>query len=158
MTRMSSGRETLPGRRALAQLTFFGGPDHTVTELQNTWHSGPPKERRFYPEGKEIAGIASVIGASWAGPAIPHQRTGFPPDGEPRVCSMMKLPGYREVQGGDHSTGTDDVQGDMISAVWIPRDYSVIAVMPASVQKCSSLRQSIQPRRRVPVPVMVMGR
>jgi len=94
----------------------------------------------------EIASIAAVIGASWAGSKAMTATSG------PGFSLMQENIGYAcmseapcvivDVQRSGPSTGqpTEPAQGDMMQACWGSHgDYEIIALAPASVQECLDL-------------------
>jgi 2-oxoglutarate ferredoxin oxidoreductase subunit alpha len=112
----------------------------------------------------EIAGIASVIGASWTGARAMTATSG------PGFSLMMENIGYAvmtetpcviiNVQRGGPSTGqpTMGAQGDMMQCRFGSHgDYSVIALCPASVQEMYELTAkafNLADKYRVPVFLM----
>jgi 2-oxoglutarate ferredoxin oxidoreductase subunit alpha len=112
----------------------------------------------------EIAGIASVIGASWTGVKAMTATSG------PGFSLMMENIGYAvmtetpcvvvNIQRGGPSTGqpTMSGQGDMLQCRFGSHgDYSVIALCPASVQEMFDLTVdafNLAERFRVPVFLM----
>jgi 2-oxoglutarate ferredoxin oxidoreductase subunit alpha len=112
----------------------------------------------------EIAGIASVIGASWTGARAMTATSG------PGFSLMMENIGYAamtetpcvivNVQRGGPSTGQPTMagQGDMMQCRFGSHgDYSVIALCPASVQEMYDLTAkafNLADKYRVPVFLM----
>jgi 2-oxoglutarate ferredoxin oxidoreductase subunit alpha len=112
----------------------------------------------------EIAGIASVIGASWTGARAMTATSG------PGFSLMMENIGYAamtetpcvivNVQRGGPSTGqpTMGAQGDMMQCRFGSHgDYSIIALCPASVQEMYELTAkafNLADEYRVPVFLM----
>jgi len=145
---------------------FFGGypitpstevAEHMAVKLQK-------KNGVFIQMEDEIAGIASVIGASWTGARAMTATSG------PGFSLMMENIGYAamtetpcvivNVQRGGPSTGqpTMGAQGDMMQCRFGSHgDYSVIALCPASVQEMYELTAkafNLADKYRVPVFLM----
>jgi 2-oxoglutarate ferredoxin oxidoreductase subunit alpha len=124
----------------------------------------PKKNGVFIQMEDEIAGIASVIGASWTGARAMTATSG------PGFSLMMENIGYAamtetpcvivNVQRGGPSTGqpTMGAQGDMMQCRFGSHgDYSIIALCPASVQEMYELTAkafNLADKYRVPVFLM----
>ncbi|NYT05820.1 MAG: 2-oxoacid:acceptor oxidoreductase subunit alpha [Methanomicrobiales archaeon] len=145
---------------------FFGGyPITPSTEIAEHMARRLPKVGgTFIQMEDEIAGIASVIGASWTGTRSMTATSG------PGFSLMMENIGYAamtetpcvivNIQRGGPSTGqpTMAAQGDMLQCRFGSHgDYSIIALSPASVQEMYDLTVkafNLADRFRVPVFVM----
>jgi len=145
---------------------FFGGyPITPSTEVAEHMAVKLPKKNGVFIQMEdEIAGIASVIGASWTGARAMTATSG------PGFSLMMENIGYAamtetpcvivNVQRGGPSTGqpTMGAQGDMMQCRFGSHgDYSVIALCPASVQEMYELTAkafNLADRYRVPVFLM----
>ncbi len=128
---------------------FFGGyPITPSTEVAEHLALKLPKVKGgcFIQMEDEIAGIASVIGASWTGVRAMTATSG------PGFSLMMENIGYAimtetpcvivNIQRGGPSTGqpTMAAQGDMMQCRFGSHgDSSIIALSPASVQECYEL-------------------
>ena len=115
----------------------------------------------------EIASLAAVIGASWAGSRAMTATSG------PGFSLMQEGIGYAcmteapcvivNVQRSGPSTGqpTEPAQGDMLQARWGTHgDHEIIALAPASVQECVDLTRlafNLAEEYRNPVLVMTDG-
>jgi 2-oxoglutarate ferredoxin oxidoreductase subunit alpha len=123
---------------------FFGGyPITPATEIAEHISNRLPRVGgTFIQMEDEIAAIASVIGASWAGVKSMTATSG------PGFSLMMENIGLAvctetpcvvvNVQRGGPSTGlpTQGAQGDMMQARWGSHgDYEIIALAPASPQE-----------------------
>ena len=153
----------------LAGCKFFGGyPITPASELAEGAARYMPKVGGTYIQMEdEIASIAAVIGASWAGVKAMTGTSG------PGFSLMQENLGYAamtetpvvvvNIQRTGPSTGqpTLGAQGDMMQAKWESHgDYEVIALAPSSVQE--SLDMTIQAfnlaeKYRNPVYVMSDG-
>jgi 2-oxoglutarate/2-oxoacid ferredoxin oxidoreductase subunit alpha len=145
---------------------FFGGyPITPSTEVAEHMAVKLPKKNGVFIQMEdEIAGIASVIGASWTGARAMTATSG------PGFSLMMENIGYAamtetpcvivNVQRGGPSTGQPTMagQGDMMQCRFGSHgDYSVIALCPASVQEMYDLTAkafNLADKYRVPVFVM----
>ncbi len=145
---------------------FFGGyPITPSTEIaEHMALKLPKKSGVFIQMEDEIASMASVIGASWAGARAMTATSG------PGFSLMMENIGYAEmtetpcvivnVQRGGPSTGqpTMGAQGDMLQCRFGSHgDYSTIALCPGSVQEMFELTAAafdLADRYRVPVFLM----
>jgi len=127
---------------------FFGGyPITPSTEIAEHMALKLPKKNGVFIQMEdEIAGIASVIGASWTGARAMTATSG------PGFSLMMENIGYAamtetpcvivNVQRGGPSTGqpTMGAQGDMMQCRFGSHgDYSIIALCPATVQEMYEL-------------------
>jgi 2-oxoglutarate/2-oxoacid ferredoxin oxidoreductase subunit alpha len=149
-----------------AGCNFFGGypitPSTEVAELMAA--KLPKKGGVFIQMEDEIASMASIIGASWAGARAMTATSG------PGFSLMMENIGYAamtetpcvvvNVQRGGPSTGqpTMSAQGDMMQVRFGSHgDYAIIALCPASVQEMYELTAkafNLADRYRVPVFLM----
>jgi 2-oxoglutarate/2-oxoacid ferredoxin oxidoreductase subunit alpha len=145
---------------------FFGGyPITPSTEIAEHMAVKLPKVNgTFIQMEDEIAGIASVIGASWTG------ARGMTATSGPGFSLMMENIGYAamtetpcvivNIQRGGPSTGqpTMAAAGDMMQCRFGSHgDYSIIALTPASVQEMYDLTVkafNLADRFRVPVFLM----
>jgi 2-oxoglutarate/2-oxoacid ferredoxin oxidoreductase subunit alpha len=145
---------------------FFGGyPITPSTEVAEHMAAKLPKVAgTFIQMEDEIAGIASVIGASWTGARAMTATSG------PGFSLMMENIGFAamtetpcvivNIQRGGPSTGqpTMAAAGDMMQCRFGSHgDYSVIALSPASVQEMFELTAkafNLADRFRVPVFLM----
>jgi len=145
---------------------FFGGyPITPSTEVAEHMALKLPKAGGVFIQMEdEIAGIASIIGASWTGVKAMTATSG------PGFSLMMENIGYAvmtetpcvvvNIQRGGPSTGqpTMSGQGDMLQCRFGSQgDYSVIALCPASVQEMFDLTVdafNLAERFRVPVFLM----
>src|SRR5512136_724063 len=149
-----------------AGCSFFGGyPITPSTEVAEHMAAKLPKKNGVFIQMEdEIAGIASVIGASWTGARAMTATSG------PGFSLMMENIGYAamtetpcvivNVQRGGPSTGQPTMagQGDMMQCRFGSHgDYSVIALCPASVQEMYDLTArafNLADMYRVPVFLM----
>lgn len=149
-----------------AGCTFFGGyPITPSTEVAEHMAAKLPKKGGVFVQMEdEIASIASVIGASWAGARAMTATSG------PGFSLMMENIGFAamtetpcvivNVQRGGPSTGqpTMAAAGDMMQCRFGSHgDYSVIALCPASVQEMYEMTVrafNLADRFRVPVFLM----
>lgn len=149
-----------------AGCSFFGGyPITPSTEVAEHMAAKLPKKGGVFIQMEdEIAGIASVIGASWTGARAMTATSG------PGFSLMMENIGYAaitetpcvivNVQRGGPSTGqpTMAAQGDMMQVRFGSHgDYAVIALCPASVQEMYDLTAkafNLADQYRVPVFIM----
>ncbi|TAJ44620.1 2-oxoacid:acceptor oxidoreductase subunit alpha [Methanofollis fontis] len=145
---------------------FFGGyPITPSTEIAEHMARRMPKvDGVFVQMEDELASMASIIGASWAGMRSMTATSG------PGFSLMMENIGYAimtetpcvvvDVQRGGPSTGqpTRASQGDMMQCRFGSHgDISIIAVSPASVQEMYELTAkafNLADRYRVPTFVM----
>lgn len=145
---------------------FFGGyPITPSTEVAEHMAARLPKAGGVFIQMEdEIAGIASVIGASWTGARAMTATSG------PGFSLMMENIGFAvmtetpcvivNIQRGGPSTGqpTMSAQGDMLQCRFGSHgDYSVIALSPASVQEMYELTAkafNLADRFRIPVFLM----
>ena len=145
---------------------FFGGyPITPSTEVAEHMAVKLPKKKGVFIQMEdEIAGIASVIGASWTGARAMTATSG------PGFSLMMENIGYAamtetpcvivNVQRGGPSTGQPTMagQGDMMQCRFGSHgDYSIIALCPASVQEMYELTAkafNLADEYRVPVFLM----
>lgn len=144
---------------------FAGYPITPSTEVAEHMAERLPRAGGVYIQMEdEIASIAAVIGASWTGERAMTATSG------PGLSLMMENVGYAamtetpcvivDIQRGGPSTGqpTMGAQGDMMQARFGSHgDYSIIAVVPSSVQEMFDLTVhafNLADRFRVPVFVM----
>lgn len=145
---------------------FFGGyPITPSTEIAEGMAKRLPKIGGFYSQMEdEIASIASIIGASWAGAKSMTATSG------PGMSLMLENIGYAymtetpcvlvNVQRGGPSTGqpTAAAQGDMMQVRWGSHgDYEPIALCPSSVQEMydfTIIAFNYAEKYRIPVFVM----
>ncbi len=149
-----------------AGCTFFGGyPITPSTEVAEHMAAKLPKKGgTFIQMEDEIASMASIIGASWAGARAMTATSG------PGFSLMMENIGFAamtetpcvvvNVQRGGPSTGqpTMSAQGDMMQVRFGSHgDYAVIALCPATVQEMYELTVkafNLADKYRVPVFLM----
>ncbi len=149
-----------------AGCTFFGGyPITPSTEIaEEMARRMPGMGRTFIQMEDEIAGISTIIGASWAGARSMTATSG------PGLSLMLESIGYAvitetpcvivDIQRGGPSTGqpTMAAQGDMLQCRFGSHgDYSIIALVPSSVQEMFDLTVkafNLADRFRVPVFIM----
>ena len=145
---------------------FFGGyPITPSTEIAETMAKIlPPIDGVYIQMEDELASMASIIGASWAGARTMTATSG------PGFSLMMENIGYAvmtetpcvivNIQRGGPSTGqpTLAAQGDMMQCRFGSHgDFSIIALTPSSVQEMFDLTVkafNLADRFRVPVFVM----
>jgi 2-oxoglutarate ferredoxin oxidoreductase subunit alpha len=146
---------------------FFGGyPITPSTEIAEVMAEQLPKcGGKFIQMEDEIAGIASVIGASIAGKKAMTGTSG------PGFSLKQELLGYAyiaeiplvcvDVQRGGPSTGlpTKVSQGDVMQARWGTHgDHATIAYAPSSVQECYDLTiRAFNMSERFRQPVLMMA-
>lgn len=147
---------------------FFGGyPITPSTEIAEHMALKLPKIKDgcFIQMEDEIAGIASVIGASWTGVRAMTATSG------PGFSLMMENIGYAimtetpcvivNIQRGGPSTGQPTMasQGDMMQCKYGSHgDNSAIALSPSSVQECYELTaQAFNLADQFRTPVFVMA-
>ncbi|UCC74345.1 MAG: 2-oxoacid:acceptor oxidoreductase subunit alpha [Gemmatimonadota bacterium] len=153
----------------LAGCRFFAGyPITPATETAESMAALMPRIGGTYIQMEdEIASIAALIGASWAGEKTMTTTSG------PGFSLMQENIGYAcmtetpcvivDVQRSGPSTGqpTEPAQGDMMQARWGSHgDYEIIALVPNSVQECLDLvieAFNLAERFRVPVIVLTDG-
>lgn len=149
-----------------AGCNFFGGyPITPSTEVAEIMAAKMPKKGGVFIQMEdEIAGIASIIGASWTGARSMTATSG------PGFSLMMENIGYAamtetpcvivNVQRGGPSTGqpTMGAQGDMMQVRFGSQgDYAIIALCPANVQEMYELTAkafNLADQYRVPVFLM----
>ena len=149
-----------------AGCTFFGGyPITPSTEVAEHMAAKLPKKGGVFIQMEdEIASIAAIIGAAWAGARSMTATSG------PGFSLMMENIGFAamtetpcvivNVQRGGPSTGqpTMAAQGDMLQCRFGSHgDYSIIALCPSSVQEMYELTVrafNLADRYRVPVFLM----
>lgn len=149
-----------------AGCTFFGGyPITPSTEVAERMAQRLPQIGGVYAQMEdELASMAAIIGASWAGRKAMTATSG------PGFSLMMENLGLAvmtetpvvvcDVQRGGPSTGlpTEVAQGDMMQARWGSHGhYEVIALVPWSVQECFDLTvRAFNLAERYRTPVLVM--
>ncbi|ABR55116.1 pyruvate flavodoxin/ferredoxin oxidoreductase domain protein [Methanococcus vannielii SB] len=149
-----------------AGCNFFGGyPITPSTEVAEGMAKKLPKVGGFYSQLEdEIASMAAVIGASWAGAKSMTATSG------PGMSLMLENIGYAfmtetpcvivNVQRGGPSTGqpTAAAQGDMMQVRWGSQgDYEPIALCPSSVQEMydfTIMAFNYAEKYRIPVFIM----
>jgi 2-oxoglutarate ferredoxin oxidoreductase subunit alpha len=149
-----------------AGCNFFGGyPITPSTEVAEHMAAKLPKKGGVFIQMEdEIAGIASIIGASWTGARAMTATSG------PGFSLMMENIGFAamtetpcvivNVQRGGPSTGqpTMSAQGDMMQVRFGSHgDYAIIALCPATVQEMYELTVkafNLAEKYRVPVFLM----
>jgi 2-oxoglutarate ferredoxin oxidoreductase subunit alpha len=149
-----------------AGCSFFGGyPITPSTEVAEHMAAKLPKRSGVFVQMEdEIASMAAIIGASWAGARAMTATSG------PGFSLMMENIGFAamtetpcvivNIQRGGPSTGqpTMAAQGDMLQCRFGSHgDYSIIALCPASVQEMYELTAKafdLADRYRVPVFLM----
>jgi 2-oxoglutarate/2-oxoacid ferredoxin oxidoreductase subunit alpha len=149
-----------------AGCTFFAGyPITPSTEVAEHMAAKMPKTGGcFIQMEDEIASMAAIIGAAWTGARSMTATSG------PGFSLMMENIGYAvmtetpcvlvSVQRGGPSTGqpTMAAQGDMMQVRFGSHgDFSIIALVPSSVQECFELTATafnLADRFRCPVFVM----
>lgn len=146
---------------------FFGGyPITPSTEVAEHMAVKLPKSGGVFIQMEdEIASMASIIGASWAGARAMTATSG------PGFSLMMENIGFAamtetpcvvvNVQRGGPSTGqpTMGAQGDMLQCRFGSHgDYSTIALCPGSVQEMYELTaQAFELADRFRIPVFLMA-
>ena len=150
-----------------AGCTFFAGyPITPSTEVAEHMATRMPKIKGtcFIQMEDEIASMAAIIGAAWAGARSMTATSG------PGFSLMMENIGYAvmtetpcvlvNIQRGGPSTGqpTMGAQGDIMQVKFGSHgDYSIIALAPSSVQECFDLTAkafNLADRFRTPVFLM----
>ena len=143
-----SGNEAIAEGCLAAGCRFFGGypitPSSEIAERMS--HRLPQVNGVFIQMEDEIASIAAILGASWAGKKSMTATSG------PGISLMMENLGLGvitetpfviiNVQRGGPSTGLPTLvgQGDMMQARWGSHgDYELIALSPNSVQEAFDL-------------------
>ncbi|MFH1013646.1 MAG: 2-oxoacid:acceptor oxidoreductase subunit alpha [Thermoplasmatota archaeon] len=153
----------------LAGCSFFGGyPITPATEIAEGMSRLIPKVGGMYLQMEdEIASIAAIIGASWAG------AKSMTATSSPGFSLMMENYGYAamtetpcviiNVQRGGPSTGLPTLgsQGDMMQARWGTHgDFETIVLCPSTVQECLDLTIesfNLSEQYRSPVCLMMDG-
>lgn len=150
-----------------AGCTFFAGyPITPSTEVAEHMAAKMPKIKGscYIQMEDEIASMAALIGAAWTGARSMTSTSG------PGLSLMLENVGYAvmtetpcvvvDVQRGGPSTGqpTMAAQGDMLQVRFGSHgDYSIIALVPSSVQECFDLTVkafNLADRFRTPVFLM----
>ena len=143
-----SGNEAIAEGCLAAGCRFFGGypitPSSEVAERMS--HRLPQVDGVFIQMEDEIASIATILGASWAGKKSMTATSG------PGISLMMENIGLGamtetpfviiNVQRAGPSTGLPTLvgQGDVMQARWGSHgDYEIIALSPNSVQEAFDL-------------------
>ncbi len=144
----TSGNEAIAEGCLAAGCRFFGGypitPSSEIAERMS--HRLPQVGGVFIQMEDEIASIAALLGAAWAGKKSMTATSG------PGISLMMENIGLGvmtetpcviiNVQRGGPSTGLPTLvgQGDVMQARWGSHgDYEIIALAPNSVQECFDL-------------------
>jgi 2-oxoglutarate ferredoxin oxidoreductase subunit alpha len=142
------GDEAIALGAIYAGCTFFGGyPITPASEIAEVMaRELPLAGGRFLQLEDEIASMASIIGASWAGARSMTATSG------PGFSLMQENLGHAimtetpcvvvDVQRSGPSTGqaTKPAQGDMMQARWGTHgDHEIVALTPGSVQECFDL-------------------
>jgi len=171
---LAAGRHFLQGDEACAEGAIAAGCDYyagyPITPaseiMEHICRRFPALGGRVFIQMEdEIASIASVIGASWAGARAMTATSG------PGLSLMLENIGYAimtetpcvviDVQRAGPSTGqaTRPAQGDVMQARWGAHgDYEIIAISPWSVQEAydETIRAfNLAERFRVPVIVLM---
>lgn len=149
--------------------TFFGGyPITPASETTELLARELPKAGSYYVQFEdEIASIASIIGAAWAGARTMTATSG------PGFSLMQENLGYAvmtetpiviiNVQRSGPSTGqaTKAAQGDIMQARWGTHgDHNIIALAPNSSQECLEMTVdcfNLAERYRTPVILLTDG-
>ncbi|HYA00150.1 MAG TPA: 2-oxoacid:acceptor oxidoreductase subunit alpha [Candidatus Binatia bacterium] len=150
-----------------AGCTFFGGyPITPSTEVAERMALRLPQLGGIYTQMEdELASIAAVIGASWAGRKAMTATSG------PGFSLMMENIGLAvitetplvicNVQRGGPSTGLPTLvaQGDMMQARWGSHGhYEMVALVPWSVQECFDLTvRAFNLAERYRTPVLLLA-
>ncbi|MFB6153761.1 MAG: 2-oxoacid:acceptor oxidoreductase subunit alpha [Halodesulfurarchaeum sp.] len=172
---LSPGRQFLTGDEAIAYgaiyagCRFFAGyPITPASEVAETMSEALPKvDGRYLQMEDELASIAAVIGASWAGQRAMTATSG------PGFSLMQENLGYAamtetpmvlvDVQRSGPSTGqaTLPAQGDVQQARWGTHgDHPIIVLSPGSVQEAFDMTVrafDLAERYRTPVVVLADG-
>ncbi len=168
-----TGKHFILGDAAIAEgaiaagCRFFGGyPITPSTEIAERMAQRLPRIGGTYVQMEdEIASMALIVGASWAGQKPMTATSG------PGFSLMMENLGLAiitetpvvicNVQRGGPSTGlpTSVAQGDMMQARWGSHgQYEIIAVVPWSVQECFDLTvRAFNLAERYRTPVLIMA-
>jgi 2-oxoglutarate ferredoxin oxidoreductase subunit alpha len=149
--------------------TFFGGyPITPASEIAEVLARQLPLSGGYYVQFEdEIASIAAVVGAAWAGARAMTATSG------PGFSLMQENIGYAvmtetpcviiDVQRSGPSTGqaTKAAQGDIMQARWGTHgDHNIIALSPNSSQECLEMTIecfNLAERYRTPVYLMTDG-
>jgi 2-oxoglutarate ferredoxin oxidoreductase subunit alpha len=152
-----------------AGCSFFGGyPITPASEVAEVMARELPRVGGYYVQFEdEIASIAAVIGAAWAGARSVTATSG------PGFSLMQESIGYAamtetpcviiDVQRSGPSTGqaTKPAQGDLMQARWGTHgDHEIVALSPWSVQECFDLTIeafALAERYRTPVIFLMDG-
>lgn len=150
-----------------AGCTFFGGyPITPSTEIAERMASRLPQIGAIYVQMEdELASIASILGASWAGRKAMTATSG---PGFSLMAENLGLGVITEtpvvicnVQRGGPSTGLPTLvaQSDMMQARWGSHgQYEIIALVPWSVQECFDLTvRAFNLAERYRTPVLIMA-
>jgi 2-oxoglutarate/2-oxoacid ferredoxin oxidoreductase subunit alpha len=171
-TNLLTGEHFMAGNTAAAEgalaagcLFYAGYPITPSTELAERMSRRLPKLGGIFVQMEdEIASVAAILGASWAGKKSMTATSG------PGLSLMMENIGLGvitetpcvivDVQRGGPSTGLPTLVGqqDVMQARWGSHgDYEVIAISPSSVQECFDLTlQSFNLSEEYRVPTLVM--
>jgi 2-oxoglutarate ferredoxin oxidoreductase subunit alpha len=149
--------------------TFFGGyPITPASEIAEVLAREMPRAGSYYVQFEdEIASIAAVVGASWAGARAMTATSG------PGFSLMQENIGYAvmtetpcvviDVQRSGPSTGqaTKAAQGDVMQARWGTHgDHNIIALAPNSSQECLEMTVdcfNLAEKYRTPVFLLTDG-
>ena len=164
-----TGDEAIAYGAIYAGCSYFGGyPITPASEIAEVMAEELPKiDGRYVQMEDELASIAAVIGASWAGRKAMTATSG------PGFSLMQENLGYAvmtetpmvlaDVQRSGPSTGqaTLPAQGDLQQARWGTHgDHPIVALSPASVQEAFDLTVrafEIAETYRTPVIVLADG-
>ncbi|RLF41527.1 MAG: 2-oxoacid:acceptor oxidoreductase subunit alpha [Thermoplasmata archaeon] len=164
------GNEAVVYGALSAGCNFFAGyPITPSTEIASMMSRELPKVGGYYIQMEdEIASIAAVIGASWAGGKSMTATSG------PGFSLMMENIGYAcmtetpcvivDVQRSGPSTGqaTKPAQGDVMQSRWGTHgDHEIIVLSPNSVQECFELTVesfNLSETYRTPVILLMDGK
>ena len=168
-TRFVMGDEAAALGALFAGCSFFGGyPITPASEVAEVMARELPKVGGYYVQFEdEVASIAAVIGAAWAGGRSMTATSG------PGFSLMQENIGHAvmtetpcvivNVQRSGPSTGqaTKPAQGDLMQARWGTHgDHEIIALSPWSVQECFDLTRDafcLAEQFRTPVYVLTDG-
>jgi 2-oxoglutarate ferredoxin oxidoreductase subunit alpha len=163
------GDEAIALGALYAGCTFYAGyPITPASEIAETMaRELPLVGGRYVQMEDEIASMAAVVGAAWAGARAMTATSG------PGFSLMQENLGHAvmtetpcvvvDVQRSGPSTGqaTKSAQGDLMQARWGTHgDHEIIALCPASVQECFDLTVEafrLAERYRTPVILLADG-
>jgi 2-oxoglutarate ferredoxin oxidoreductase subunit alpha len=172
LRRFQAGRHFLLGDEAIARGALYGGcsffagyPITPASEIAEAMaRELPLAGGRFIQMEDEIASMAAVVGAAWAGARSMTATAG------PGFSLMQENLGHAimtetpcvlvDVQRSGPSTGqaTKPAQGDLMQARWGTHgDHEIIALCPASAQECFDLTaEAFQLAEQFRSPVIVL--